>query len=139
MARVLCTEDEITTLVHRFYDRIRSDDTLGPIFNTHISDWDKHLNTMVQFWSSLLRGTASFNGRPMPKHAVIPGLTASMFQHWLALFDATTQELDNQEMAARARDFSKRIARQLWMGYQITNTPDRPLVDLATYQESPEP
>lgn len=130
MANALCTEQEIVTLVHRFYDRIRTDDQLGPIFNAHIDDWPAHLGTMVNFWSSLLRGSASFSGRPMPKHAVLPDLTAALFQHWLTLFDQTSEELDNREMAAQARDFARRIARQLWMGYQIKQFPDRPVTDL---------
>lgn len=139
MARVVCTEDEITTLVHTFYDRIRRDSTLGPIFDMHIGNWDEHLDVMVKFWSSLLLGTATFSGRPMPKHAAIPGLSAEMFHHWLALFKATAQELGNPEMAARVEDFSKRIARQLWMGYQFSNFPDKPIVDLRDSMDTQEP
>jgi len=130
MSNELCTEQEIITLVHRFYDRIRTDEQLGPVFNTHIHDWDLHLDTMVRFWSSLLRGTASFSGRPMPKHAILPNLTSSMFHHWLMLFDLTTNELNNPAMATQARDFARRIARQLWMGYQVSNFPDRAVSDL---------
>lgn len=132
MSRELCTEEEVHTLVHRFYDRIRSDTLLGPVFNDHIRNWDEHLKTMVDFWSALLRGTARFQGRPMPKHAALPTLNASMFHHWLALFDVTTQELDNPDMAARAREFARRIARQLWMAYQISNFPDQTVSDLFT-------
>ena len=130
MSDECCTEAEIVTLVHRFYGRIRADEQLGPVFNAHIDDWDEHLDTMVKFWSSLLRRTARFSGRPMPKHAVLPDLTASMFHHWLDLFDLTTQELNNPAMATQAQDFARRIARQLWMGYQINNFPDRPVSDL---------
>ena len=55
-----CTEDEVRHLVHTFYANIRRDETLGPIFATHISDWDHHLGKMVDFWSAILRGTACF-------------------------------------------------------------------------------
>src|SRR3546814_17442328 len=75
----LCSEEEITTLVHGFYDRVRADGQLGPIFNTHVQDWDTHLAKMVQFWSSLLRGTGSYHGTPMPIHAALPGLNAGLF------------------------------------------------------------
>lgn len=134
----LCTEQEIITLVHAFYDRIRSDELLGPMFDAHIDDWDTHLDTMVAFWSALLRGTARFNGRPMPRHAALPGLDAAMFHHWLALFDQTTQALPNRAMGERALEFARRIARQLWMGYQITNRPDQPVNDLL-FQEAAQP
>lgn len=121
----LCTEKEIKTLVYGFYDKIRIDDTLGPIFNTHIQDWDSHLEVMVQFWSSMLLGTGTFNGTPMPKHVALPNLQASLFRHWLTLFHQTTLELPNRAFAERADEFAQRIARSLWYGYQLNNFPDR--------------
>lgn len=126
MARTeLCTEEEITALVYGFYERVRADGILGPIFDAHIVDWDTHLEKMVHFWSSLLRGTATYNGTPMPRHIALPGLQAPMFEHWLALFQLTAQELPNRAFAERAQEFAQRIARSLWYGYQLHNAPDR--------------
>ncbi|HLR12534.1 MAG TPA: group III truncated hemoglobin [Burkholderiaceae bacterium] len=130
MTSPFCTHDEITTMVYRFYDDIRSDPELGPIFNAHIDNWDIHLDTMVKFWSSLLLGTASFRGNPMPKHAALPDLDASLFHRWLQLFDHTTQTLDNPLLAERAHDFARRIARRLWQGYQMYHRPGHPPQDL---------
>ena len=62
----LCTEDEVSHLVHTFYRNVRDDSVLGPIFDRHVKDWDTHLAKMVDFWSSALRGTARFRGTPMP-------------------------------------------------------------------------
>ena len=121
----LCTEQEITTLVHGFYDRVRADAILGPIFNEHITDWDTHLAIMVRFWSSLLLGSGTYSGTPMPKHVALPDLTADMFRHWLALFEQTTSQLPNRAMADKALEFAQRIARSLWFGYQMSNTPNR--------------
>src|SRR5690606_5017273 len=126
----ICTEEEIATLVYRFYDRVRDDATLGPIFNTHVHDWDTHLEKMVRFWSSLMRGTATYNGTPMPKHIALPGLKAELFQHWLALFHDTTQTLPNRAFAEKAEDFAQRIARSLWYGYQLHNDPNQPLKEV---------
>ena len=66
-------------MVHDFYDKVRGDEVLGPIFNRHVADWGTHLPTMVNFWSSALRGTARFRGAPMPKHAALPGLSVELF------------------------------------------------------------
>ena len=121
----LCTEEEITALVYGFYDRVRADTMLGPVFNSHIHDWDKHLKIMVRFWSSLLLGSGSYSGTPMPKHVALPGLNANMFRQWLALFHDTTQALPNRDFAARAEEYAQRIARSLWFGYQMNNEPDR--------------
>lgn len=62
----LCTEEEVSILVHAFYARVRQDEVLGPIFNTHIVDWDHHLAKLTDFWSAILRRTARFSGAPCP-------------------------------------------------------------------------
>ena len=115
----LCTEVEIVELVYSFYDRVRRDEVLGPVFDEHVKDWDTHLPKMVDFWSSALRGTARFRGAPMPKHAALPGLTIELFQRWLMLFGQTTNALPNAALAERAQDLAKRIAQSLWYGYQM--------------------
>lgn len=122
----LCTEEEITQLVYGFYDKVRGDAVLGPIFNQHVKNWDTHLPTMVDFWSSALRGTARFKGSPMPKHAALPDLSIELFQHWLALFRETTSALPNAALADRANELAKRIAQSLWYGYQMSQSGGKP-------------
>jgi hemoglobin len=121
----LCTEEEITRMVYSFYDKVRHDEVLGPIFNRHVANWDAHLPTMVDFWSSALRGTARFRGAPMPRHAVLPGLSIELFQRWLMLFGQTTDALPNAALGERAKDLAKRIAQSLWYGYQMSQDADR--------------
>ncbi|HWI83997.1 group III truncated hemoglobin [Ramlibacter sp.] len=120
----LCTEEEVAFLVHDFYARVRADDALGPIFERHVHDWTRHLATMVDFWSGALRGTARFRGTPMPKHVALPGLSAALFQRWLALFGATTATLPNAALAERANDLAARVAESLWYGYQMSRQAD---------------
>jgi len=115
----LCTEDEIIQLAHGFYDRVRKDEVLGPVFNRHVKDRDTHLPKRVDFWSSALQGTARLRGAPLPKRAALLGLTIELFQRWLLLFGQTTDALPNTALAARAKDLAKRIAQSLWCGYQI--------------------
>lgn len=120
----LCSEEEVTKLVYDFYDLVRADSTLGPIFNEHIQDWDKHLGRMVQFWSSMLRGSGTYNGTPMPVHIALPDLSAELFQQWLGLFHQTVQAIPNRAFAEKAEEFAHRIARSLWYGYQLYNKPE---------------
>lgn len=129
----VCTEDEIARMVHRFYEKVRADAQLGPIFDAQIApeQWPVHLRKMVDFWSSLLRGTARYSGTPMPRHAALPGLSATLFQRWLALFVDTTAELGNPDMEQQANELARRIARSLWLGYQTCNFPERLPTDLS--------
>lgn len=119
----LCTEEDITALVHQFYARVRVDPVLGPIFNAHVHDWDVHLAKLVDFWSSVLRRTGRFRGSPMTQHAALPGLNAELFRHWLALFEATAASQPNRAMATQAVAAAQRIAQSLWMGYQLSREP----------------
>lgn len=120
----LCTDAEISAMVHAFYADVRRDPALGPIFNEHVDNWDHHLAKLVDFWSAVLRGTGRFSGAPMPKHAALPGLTPELFQRWLALFRETTAALPNHAMGEQAYMLAQRIARSLWYGYQLSRNPD---------------
>ena len=125
MAADICTEEDISRMVYTFYDRIRSDEILGLVFDRHIDDWDPHLVKMVDFWSSLLRRTGRFEGAPMPKHIALPDLDADLFKRWLSLFAESLTEHPNQVIAAQANEMAARIAQRLWLGYQMGNFPDK--------------
>lgn len=122
-AAELCTEEEVSELVHAFYARVRRDEVLGPIFEEHIADWDQHLARLVDFWSAILRRTARFSGAPMPRHAALPGLSAELFERWLGLFDATLAAQPNRAMGEQAGQAARRIAQSLWLGYQMSRDP----------------
>lgn len=126
----LCTEEEVSQLVHAFYAKVRKDDVLGPIFNSQVHDWDHHLVTLVNFWSSILRGTGSYAGTPMQKHAAMAHLDETLFKRWLALFDETAKEQANHAMGKRATTSAQRIAQSLWYGYQMARSPNSIPVDL---------
>lgn len=117
------SRQDIELLVHDFYHHIQQHPDLGPIFNTHIHNWPDHLATMVTFWSSLLLKTGDFTGSPMMKHAAIAQLRADLFESWLKLFKARCEQHPNAELGKDAWAFATRIARSLWMGYQIQHNP----------------
>lgn len=120
----LCTEEEVSNLVHAFYATVRDDAILGPVFASHVKDWNLHLPMMIDFWSSALRKTARYRGTPMPAHAALPGLTAALFERWLSLFHATTAAQPNPALRERADEMAERIAESLWYGYQLHRRPD---------------
>ncbi|HTJ93779.1 MAG TPA: group III truncated hemoglobin [Pararobbsia sp.] len=124
LTKDLCTEEEVTWLVHTFYAKVHDDPLLAPIFNAHVKDWDVHLAKMVDFWSSTLRGTSRYRGTPMPRHAQLPELNPGLFRRWLELFHQTTHQLANEPMRDRADHLAPRIAESLWYGYQMYNHPE---------------
>lgn len=107
----------LSNLVHRFYDRVRADAVLGPIFATRIRDWGPHLDRMVAFWSSVALMTGRYHGAPVPAHAALP-VTWDHFDRWLALFRQTAREVCPPAGAAHVIERAERIARSLHMAVQ---------------------
>ncbi len=113
------TEAMIHNLVHRFYDRVRRDPLLGPVFNTTVEDWSTHLDKLCAFWSSVTLMTGRYKGTPMQTHAALPDISAAHFTRWLELFSATAHEVCPPAAAALFVDRAERIARSLQMGIAI--------------------
>ncbi len=94
-------DDSLRVLVHTFYDDVRKDPLLGPIFEIRIgASWQRHMDRMVDFWSSVLLGTGRFRGNPMLKHALIPDISEAHFDRWMELFKLTVHRLYMPEQAA---------------------------------------
>lgn len=101
-AAVGVTEPMIHALVHGFYDAIRTDPMLGPIFDREIGDgWDAHLETMCNFWSSVVLMSGRFKGAPMVVHARISDINGVHFTRWLQLFRQAARALTPPDGAVR--------------------------------------
>lgn len=109
------TEASITRLVDTFYQRVRHDTVLGPVFETAITDaeWPEHLATMQRFWSSVMLTSGRYSGNPVAVHRAIPGMDRALFPHWLALFEATAHDLFAPDLAAAFVLKAQRIASSL--------------------------
>ena len=117
MAKTGLDERKLSALVHRFYDRVRRDAVLGPIFAERIDNWGPHLERMVAFWSSVALMTGRYHGAPMPAHVSLP-VEWRHFERWLALFRETAIETCPPEGAAHVIDRAERIARSLHMAVE---------------------
>lgn len=117
-------EDALRRLVALFYERVRADAALGPVFNGAIHDWPAHLETLTAFWSSVMLTTGRYKGNPMAAHMKHQGrITPALFRRWLDLFGATAAEIlppgHADAIAARAA----RIAQSL--EYALSPLPPR--------------
>lgn len=105
----------IERLVRRFYDRVRADALLGPVFAARITDWEPHLARMFAFWSSVALHTGAYHGNPMGRHLPLP-VDARHFDRWLALFAETARAQCPPAAAELFIERSRLIARSLEMG-----------------------
>ncbi len=113
------TEQEIRDLVFAFYERVREDELLGPVFEARLEGrWSPHLEKMCDFWSSILLATGRFSGNPAETHARVPGISPAHFDRWLELFQRTAGDTLRPHIAADvvgaadAGSFSPRRAAQ---------------------------
>jgi hemoglobin len=114
-ARTGIDEVMIRRLVHGFYDRIRIDPELGPIFAARIKEWDPHLERMCAFWSSVVLMTGRYHGRPMQTHALLP-VSGAHFDRWLRLFADTAREMCPPLAAEHFIDRARMIGASLELG-----------------------
>jgi len=77
--------EDIQLFVDEFYNKVRQDDLIGPVFAGVITDWQPHLDKMYAFWNAVLFGAAGFKGNPFAKHAPLP-IAPEHFGRWLDLF-----------------------------------------------------
>ncbi|WP_158750475.1 group III truncated hemoglobin [Acidobacterium sp. S8] len=107
-------EESISLLIDRFYTRVRKDELLGPIFADAVGDeWGPHLQTMRNFWSSLMLTSGRYKGNPMMVHLMLPRLGLQHFDRWLAIWKQTTSGLFPTETAnlfvRKAESMAERI------------------------------
>lgn len=102
--------EDIYILVCAFYDKIRVDDLLGPIFNRMIpaESWPEHLEKLTDFWETNLFGIPKFKGNPTQKHIKTDAafnhvIGQQHFDQWLSIWKSTIDDLYQGDLATRAQ------------------------------------
>ncbi|HEY5406881.1 MAG TPA: group III truncated hemoglobin [Ginsengibacter sp.] len=95
--------EDIKLLVDTFYEKVRKDELIGPIFDERIHDrWPQHLEKMYTFWQTILLEERTYFGAPFPPHANLP-ISHNHFKRWMELFTQTIDELFAGEKADEAK------------------------------------
>lgn len=111
------TEENITTMVHEFYARVREHEIIGPVFNDRLEGrWDFHLESMVNFWSNVLLRTGRYFGNPLMKHRNVSAMRREHFADWLDLFRETLDDIYEPEVADVIHLAAQRMAGGLTHG-----------------------
>ena len=105
----------IREVIHAFYDRVRKDPLLGPIFEAALGGkWELHLEKISQFWLTATRLGGRYDGRDfMPAHRKLSAVGSEHMDRWLSLFRQTLME----RCTPAAADALYEIAA--WMGDSI--------------------
>lgn len=127
MKRDISNRADIQQLVDTFYNKVRSDEVIGYLFNEVAQvNWAHHLPRMYDFWENIIFQTGSFKGNPMPVHVQLhekSPLTKEHFARWQQLFLATVDELFVGEKAELAKQRAISIATMMQLKVFPSNDP----------------
>jgi hemoglobin len=114
-ARTGIDDAMIERLVRAFYGKAAKDPVLGPIFDKNVADWELHIATLCDFWSSVALMTGRYHGTPMATHMALP-LNPEAFDRWLCLFSQAARDVCPEAAATHFIERASRIASSLEMG-----------------------
>lgn len=107
MKKDIKTPADVQLLVDTFYEKVKSDSVIGPVFTEQFRvNWKRHLQTMYAFWENALFFTGDYTGNPIASHRQMNKkypFRPEYFQAWLSLFTATVDELFEGEKALLAK------------------------------------
>lgn len=114
MKKIIENRNDVGSIVRNFYAKVREEETLGPIFNGMITDWEEHLEKLTDFWEMNLFGGKKYSGNPILIHQQVDEkcnhqISPYLFGTWLNLWFATIDESFEGENAA----ILKRRARKM--------------------------
>jgi hemoglobin len=112
-------ESQLAALVDRFYDKVRVDPLLGPVFAARVEDWDTHKILMTSFWATVALRSGHYRGNPLAKHQPLP-IGAGHFQRWLALWRETANALLDAESAVLMAGYAERIGYGMRVGMGLS-------------------
>lgn len=111
MKKDISNSEDISFLVHSFYDLVVKDELIGSFF-THVAqvNWEEHLPHMIQFWETVLLGKATFEGWPMRTHLMLnqkEPMKVEHFERWTTLWFSIIDENFEGEIANEAKNRAK--------------------------------
>lgn len=107
-------------LVTQFYEKIKRDPVLGPVFLEIVSDWESHLERLTDFWESQLFLKRAYIGNPLAVHQEVDkrmneGITPRHFGLWLNLWFETLDENFLGETAGIAKTRAQKMSTMLYL------------------------
>lgn len=109
---------DISLLVHRFYEKVRADVEIGHFFNNTITDWPEHMEKLTDFWEMNLFFVHKYKRNPLQVHAELDrdmGRTIDNYhfgiwlRHWFATLDTYFNGPNAEKAKQRARNISVRM------------------------------
>jgi hemoglobin len=112
------TEGLLREIIFAFYEKVRRDAMLGPIFQEALGDdWGPHIENICLFWFTATRiGSGYKAGNFMPAHMKHASIRNEQISRWLYLFQETVTERCTPAAASVILDIAERMAESIRVG-----------------------
>ena len=104
----ITSRDDLVNFLEIFYSRAQADPVIGEKF-AHL-DMSNHIQTIADFWHTVLFGSQTYQGDPFGKHLSLK-LQRAHFDRWLTLFTSTIDEMFAGPIANEAKHRAGTIAK----------------------------
>ncbi|MCK5854685.1 MAG: group III truncated hemoglobin [Sulfurovaceae bacterium] len=118
--------EHIATMVVIFYTKVLKDEMVGPFFIAKLGDdlesdyWKPHIETLINFWSSMILQDGTYGGNPLAPHFSIGELNHEVFKQWLKLFFETVDEVFIPKIGAEFKERSEIIAGNFMRNLRVS-------------------
>jgi len=111
MKNDIVTIKDVHFLVDQFYQAVRQDSFLGPIFNERLTGrWEMHHRKLYRFWNTILLRHPDYFGDPVPMHFDM-NIDECHFDAWLNIWIETVDANFEGMIAERAKFRGKTMAK----------------------------
>ncbi len=108
--REIYSLEDIKFLVDKFYQKVKENELLGPVFTTVIQNkWPQHLEKTYRFWETVLLEKQTYKGGPFSPHAKLP-VHQQHFDTWLDIWKQTINEHFKGAIAEEAKWRANKMA-----------------------------
>jgi len=130
---------EIEILVNRFYDMVRQNAVLGPVFDEIARvNWDEHLPKLYAFWETVLFRTGGYKGNPLAAHFSLTRdskMDRAMFDLWLELFTQAVDENFEGENAGHIKRVAADMANVIHSRLHAATISPLPAIPGRSYED----
>lgn len=108
-------------IVKTFYDLLKVDTQIGPIFIEMIQDWDGHLEKITSFWEvQLFNIRSGYQGNPIQAHQKVDeaqgySITPEDFGVWLFYWVNVINDNFEGEKAEELKDRARKMQTVLYL------------------------
>lgn len=116
--------NDIRFVVSVFYDNVKENSLLGPIFKEIIKDWDEHIEQLTTFWESSLfpirNSNSKYYGNPLDIHVEVDkatdaSITQRHFGIWLNLWFQTLDTYFKGDVTEKAKQRARKMSTFMYL------------------------